>query len=140
MAENSAKLVYCSGRKWEGNGSKETSTCEFGDSMKTTVDRYKCSHCATGQTPENILANADGIRQIKPPKALSDNDAVLQTKDDPVQTGKEMPVIEATSERETVETTVETEQETVETTAEIVPLAEATKPRKSKQRRRRRRF
>lgn len=55
------RIFHCSGPKWEGDGSKATSACSFGDSM-TAKNRYKCSHCLTGQTPANIHADADGVK------------------------------------------------------------------------------
>lgn len=39
------RVIYCSGPNWEGDGSKSSSTCRFGDSMKTTAALYKCSRC-----------------------------------------------------------------------------------------------
>jgi len=71
------RIIYCSGPNWEGDGSKSTSACRFGDSMTTTTNRYKCSHCLAGRTPDEVHASANGIKNNDPIKALKEEKTVV---------------------------------------------------------------
>lgn len=97
------RVVFCSGPQWEGDGSKATSACKFGDSMKTTTDRYKCSYCSTRQTPENIYADADGIKKSEPKKALENQVpelTIVETETTVKSTPVESTVVEEVEEAE----------------------------------------
>lgn len=58
---NPERIIYCSGSEWDGDGSKSTSACPFGDSTLTTADRYKCSRCSVKLTPDKVYADSGGI-------------------------------------------------------------------------------
>lgn len=51
--------------------------------MKSTAERFKCSHCATGQTPEGIFAGPNGIKKSDPKNALNKEEQVSQTEETP---------------------------------------------------------
>lgn len=67
MLESKEERIYCAGPNWEGDGSKATSVCQFGDSMVDRsgmgADTYQCSRCTSEQTSENILVNDAAEKQ-----------------------------------------------------------------------------
>ena len=135
------RTIFCSGPNWEGDGSKETSACKFGESMTTTSERYKCSHCSIRQIPESALADADGIKKSEPKKALENQVPELTLVE-----AETTPVEEVEAETPVEEVEAETPVEEVEAEAEISPLAIVTQldsPPKKKARtakKKRRRF
>lgn len=54
-------LSYCAGKDWQGDGSKESSSCPFGHSQQINAERYVCCHCVLGLKPGNIIADSKGI-------------------------------------------------------------------------------
>ena len=71
------------------------------------VERYKCSHCAVGQTPEGIFAGPKGIRKIDPTKALKNKETRMPTPEsDPVESE---PVVEPAVDSEPVVEPMESE-------------------------------
>ncbi len=74
---------YCAGPAWDGDGSKASSRCPFGDSRVVAATRYKCHHCANGLTPSKIYADANGIKPAKidilKPPTLEEADAEMET-------------------------------------------------------------
>jgi len=60
-SNNPERLIYCSGPSWEGDGSKVSSPCQFGASLTTVANRFKCHYCAVGMTPSDIYADENGV-------------------------------------------------------------------------------
>ena len=133
------RLIYCSGLNWEGDGSKD-SACRFGASMKSTVERFKCSHCATGQTPEGIFAGPNGIKKSDPNYALNKEEQVSQTEETPAPESEEPVRVSPIVEGGSVEPVEEKEvaEHVVETEVKAEPVVK--KQRVAKRRKKRRRF
>ncbi len=79
-ANNPERLIFCSGKTWEGDGSKQSSPCQFGESRVTSADRFKCHNCSVGTTPAKVLADENGVTEQR--KELIVDEKKAQKKDD----------------------------------------------------------
>ena len=130
------RLIYCSGPNWEGNGSIESSTCQFGESMKTTTNRYRCSYCSTGQTPEGIYASAAGVKKQESKKALAPKGPPEEEDIEFSEIMEESKAVEMVAPTEEI-----TEMEPVQVAAtsedpETVEVSKKKAPRRTRKRRR----
>lgn len=102
------RTMYCVGPNWEGDGSKQTSACKFGSFKTGSADRYKCSDCVSGLTPEDVPANAAGAKRLEPKKALLEENREPSVGEEIVDGLRELSVNVATGKPLSSEFTVRT--------------------------------
>jgi hypothetical protein len=86
QSKKEERVIYCSGPNWEGDGSKDSSPCKFGESMTTSAERFKCSYCAVGLSPNQIHADKNGIRVKEEVFMPSKNAPDIESVDTPQST------------------------------------------------------